>query len=241
MYDRAETQAANDDLWALVRAELGFGPDRLNRELPLWDIWEDPDLVLAQTCNLPYRLRLRGKVQIVGHPEYALPGCPPGHYNSVLIARQDDPRALEALLRARVVINQDHSQSGHVSIWSHAEALGIKPNIIGESGGHVVSAAQVAGGEADIAAIDAQSWRLIQRYDPQSARLREIERTVPTPATPFVCGLRQDVQDIRAALSSAIDALPAAQRAVINLQGLVQLPESACLDLPTPAHLQASA
>ncbi|WGW03390.1 phosphate/phosphite/phosphonate ABC transporter substrate-binding protein [Tropicibacter oceani] len=240
MYDRPECRAANDALWALVRAHLGYGPDQLNRTVGLWEGWEDPDLVLGQTCNLPYRLRLSGKVQVVGHPDYDLPGCPAGFYNSVLVARRDDDRSLAQLLSARALINQDHSQSGHLALWDHAQAMGITPNITGESGGQVFSAAMVADGAADIACIDAHSWRLIQRHDDHADTLREIDRTVPTPATPYICGAAQDVDAVRAGLSHAIAALPAQHRAEINLNGLVQLPARLMLDLPTPAHLLAT-
>ncbi|WP_425098866.1 phosphate/phosphite/phosphonate ABC transporter substrate-binding protein [Tropicibacter sp. S64] len=241
MYDRAELQPANDALWSLVREHLGFGPETLDREIGLWEGWEHPDLVLGQTCNLPYRTRLHGKVHVVGHPDFDLPHCPPGTYNSVLIARQDDPRSLEELLRARVVINQDHSQSGHLSLWDHADPLGIKPNITAESGGHVASVRMIADGDGDIAAIDAHTWRVIRRYDPHSSTLREIVRTRPTPATPYICSLSHDPVRIREALAHAIAALPLVHRIALNLKGVVQRPVSEMMALPHPPHLMATA
>lgn len=241
MYDRPELQAANDSLWSLVREQLGFGPVRLDREIGLKEGWSHPDLVLGQTCNLPYRLWLRDRVHVVGHPDFDLPFCQPGFYNSALIARKDDPRSLADLMAARVVINQDHSQSGHVTLWEYAQKNGFSPELSRESGGHVFSATMVAGGEADLAAIDAHSWRLIRRYDAHAAQLREIDRTRPTPAPPFICALRFDPAEVRAALRSAIGRLPATEKTLLNLRGVVEIPQATLLDIPTPDSLRAVA
>ncbi len=237
MYDRVETAAANDMLWALIRDELGFGPSELTRSDDLWDMWTAPDLILAQTCNLPYRLRLHGKVQLIGSPDYQLPGCPPGYYNSVLIARTDDTRALPDLLGARVLINQTHSQSGFAALWYHATNLGLAPNVTAETGGHVRSALAIAKGDGDLAAIDAMSWRLIKRHDPHAARLREVTRTAPTPATPFITSLGQSPAMIRDALQRAIVRLDQKTRETLSLYAVCALDESTYLDLPNPPTL----
>lgn len=239
MYDRPGTHHANDAFWALIRGHLGFGPATLTRDIDLWDLWESPDLVLAQTCNLPYRMRLKGKVQLLGSPDYHLPGCPPGYYNSVFVARADDPRDLRDLLKARVVINQHHSQSGHVALTEHAKTIGQAPSIIGESGGHVLSSIEIAEGRADLAVIDALSWRLIERLDARAKRLRTLDRTVPTPATPYITGATQDADRVRAALQRAIAAMPDDLRDTLSIHSLVELPEKAYLDLPIPAPLSA--
>jgi hypothetical protein len=59
MYDRPETRAATDRFWELTRDALSLrgidAPEALTRDRDPWDIWQAPDLVLAQTCGLPYR------------------------------------------------------------------------------------------------------------------------------------------------------------------------------------------
>jgi len=87
MYDRPETMAANDRLWALVRDGLRArgiaAPEALTRGAgAYWQAWEDPALVLSQTCGFPYRAKLHGKVTLVASPDYGLQGCPPGYYCS---------------------------------------------------------------------------------------------------------------------------------------------------------------
>ncbi|MFN7224061.1 MAG: hypothetical protein ACK4MS_08580, partial [Paracoccaceae bacterium] len=102
MYDRPETSAANDALWALIRDALRDrgrdAPQALTRgEAACWPAWQAPDLVLSQTCGLPFRSRLHDHVTLIGTPDYGVEGCAPGYYRSVLIARSDDPRQTEAM------------------------------------------------------------------------------------------------------------------------------------------------
>ncbi|WP_417724810.1 phosphate/phosphite/phosphonate ABC transporter substrate-binding protein [Salipiger sp.] len=234
MYDRPEAQAANDAFWQAIRARLGRGPETLDRTRGLQEVWCAGDLLLSQTCNLPWRLGLQGRAQLVGCPDYGLDDCPPGYYNSVLVARRDDPRDLDSLLAARVVINQGHSQSGYGALWALAAARGATPNITAESGGHIASARMVARGEADLACIDAHSLRGIRAFDPDAAELRAVATTAASPATPYITGPREDPAGIRAAMRAALGDLPPATRAALGLRDVVEMPAAAILSLPTP-------
>ena len=69
--------AANEALWMQTRCALGYGPDRLTQSDDFWQIWQDPDLLFSQTCGYPFRARLHKQVQLIGTPDYGLPGCPP--------------------------------------------------------------------------------------------------------------------------------------------------------------------
>ena len=242
MYDWPEVQAANDRLWFAVADRLRAGgldaPDALTREGELWSHWEAPDLLLSQTCGLPFRARLRGRVRLVGSPDYGLEGCPPGYYASKIIVRPADAGVDPSdWSRLRLVYNEDRSQSGWASILNHAAALGTSfASMIG-SGGHRVSARMVAEGAADIAAIDAQSWRMVQAYDPWAADLIVIGQTEPTPATPFItAGSATDAQvaAIRAALGAAVAAMPPDDRAVLYLRDVVSVSEADYLSVPNP-------
>lgn len=240
MYDRAETAAANDRFWALIRD--GFfargiaAPQNLTRgEAAFLPGWLSPDLVFAQTCGYPYRTLLHGKVVLVGTPDYGLPDCPAGHYNSVYIARRSDPRTdLAAFSGARFAFNDPMSQSGWAAPQTHAAALGVHLPPTLRTGAHVRSALAVLDGRADLAALDALAWEMVVRHDSFAAGLRAVARTDPTPALPFIAGVSIDPDAAFAALSDAVAALAPADRATLHLRGVLRLPAAAYLAVPNP-------
>ena len=242
MYDWPEAQSANDRLWLAIadglRARGINAPAALTRDDDLWGQWEAPDLVLSQTCGLPYRARLLGKVRLVGSPDYGLDGCPPGYYASKIVVRKADADvAPDDWSKLRLVYNEDRSQSGWASILNHAAALGASFASAQGSGGHRNSVQMVADGAADIGAIDAQSWRLAQAYDPWAEQLAVIGQTEPTPATPFItAGDASDerVALIRAALDEGVAAMSDDDRAVLHLRGVADVPHDAYIAVPTP-------
>ena len=234
MYDRPELRAETDALWASMRDALrGRGldaPDSLTRDRDIWDIWQSPDLVLAQTCGLPFRTRLAGRVRLVATPDYGLPGCPPGHYCSVILARSAD---LPAPLR--VAINDPLSQSGWAALHAWADARGLALGPVDVTGSHAASARAVANGEADLAAIDAQTWRLLVRHDGADPAL-EIARTPPTPGLPLITADAHDPARLRSALVAALAALPLATRDALYLRGFVQIDANRYLAIPIPPN-----
>ena len=191
MYDFGPAQAANDRLWALIRDALRAdghnAPETLTRgEGAYWPAWESPALVLSQTCGYPYRARLHGHVTLVGTPDYGLPGCPPGHYRSVFVARRDDPRAtLQDFAGAPMAFNEDLSQSGWAAPAHHLLSLGLTPAPALRSGGHRLSVQAVAEGRADLAGVDALTWAMLQGHEPAADRLKFVAETALTPALPY--------------------------------------------------------
>lgn len=240
MYDWAETAAANDRFWDLIRdgflARGMTAPEKLTRgKMAYMPGWLSPDLIFSQTCGYPYRAVLHGKVTLVGTPVYGLPGCPPGFYNSVFIARRDDPRqTLAGFDGARFAYNEALSQSGWAAPQIHAAALGLRLSPTLRSGGHRASALAVAEGRADLAAVDALSWAMLLRYDDFTGHLHEIARTAPTPALPYISGPGADAAGILAALQDAVAALTGDDRAVLYLRAVVHLPAAAYLAVPNP-------
>lgn len=236
MYDMPALQPANDRFWAAIRERLGYGPERLDRGIDGWDAWQSEQLLLGQTCSLPYRAQLHGRVRLVGTPDYGLPGCPAGHYNSVLVVRADDPRAeLVAFDGARVAFNDGLSQSGWAAPYAHFAAAGLAVGPSVATGAHVASAEAVRDGVADIAALDALTWALLNENRPETVRgLRELERTAPTPALPYVTGARQDAVRIADAIEAAIGDISQQDRTALHLLGLVRIPATEYLAQPIP-------
>lgn len=235
MYDRPETAAANDHFWTLVRTHLAHGPETLSRSDDPWAIWNSPDLLLSQTCGLPYRTRLYGEVDLVGTPDYGLPGCQPGYYNSVFVARrEDDDQPLLQFSGRCFAYNDGLSQSGWAAPMVHMHDRNILPGALFETGSHQRSAAAVAEGHADFAALDALSWEMIRAYDNFADQLVEITRSEPTPALPYITALGGDAPALFDAIETAIRDLDNSSRDVLHLKGLVPLQPSDYLSVPTP-------
>lgn len=240
MYDFGPFQAANDRLWALIRdglRERGVkAPDALTRgEHAYWTAWQSPDLLLSQTCGYPFRARLHDRVGYVGTPDYGVEGCAPGWYRSIFVVRADDARdSLAAFDGARFAYNEDLSQSGWAAPQTHAAKLGIRLPPAVQTGGHRLSAQAVAEGRADIAALDAVTFALMQDADPVTARLRVVAMTDPTPGLPYITAAGRNTQPIFAAVEAAIAALAPEDRTALRLQGIVRIPAAIYLAVPNP-------
>lgn len=240
MYDRPDTMAANDRLWGLIRdglrARALAAPETLSRDgARLFDQWLAPGLVLSQTCGLPYRAELHGRVTLIGTPDYGVEGAPPGYYRSHIVVRADDARArLAEFAGARLAYNSGRSQSGWASIANHwPGALGCRYL---PTGAHVNSVIAVAGGRADLAAIDAVTWELLKRSEPATAGVRVLETTPPTPGLPLIASAGRDPAPFFDAAAEAIAALQPDDRAALRLRGLVRIAPEAYLAVPTPPH-----
>lgn len=236
MYDMPHLRDPHDRFWDAIRASLGYGPDQLTRGGDPWAEWQSPDLLLAQTCGLPYRARLHGSVTLVGAPDYDLPDCPPGHYFSYLIRRRDDPRALADLSRQGVMaFNDPLSQSGWAAPLAHLEERKLKPGETLQTGAHIESIKAVLYGKADYAAIDALTLLLWASEDTDAAAfLDAFDRTEPTPALPYITARGRDPKSIFDSIETAISNLSHEDRCALRLTGIVHLPPSAYLALPIP-------
>ncbi len=239
MYDMPALQPANDRFWTLIRDHLGLGPPRLTRDRDFWEIWQDPDLVFAQTCGMPYRTKLHDTVQLVGTPDYGLPGCPPGYYRSIFVARAKDNRPLSELVRGCFAYNEPLSQSGWSAPITHLSELGLSPDTLLQTGAHAASAQAVASGQADLASLDLLTWLLLREHTDLGEALREVELTTPTPALPYITSNTRDAAQLNSALGKAVSDLALQDRSALHLRGLVDIPAEHYLRVPTPPSPQA--
>jgi len=237
MYDWTEVRDETDALWSAVRARLGgTGPRAVDRATDMWAAWRSPDLFLGQTCGFPYRTALHGRATLVGTPDYGLPGLEPGYYQSVMVARTDEAGAdWRDFLDRRLAINGPDSQSGWAAPQNMAAEASGRFTRVRETGSHRQSAEDVAAGHADIAAIDAVTWRLVERFRPDVVRrLTILTRTPPTPGLPFITGRATLAPALFDALGAAIATLPSS---TTGLRGIVAIPAEAYLAVPVPAPL----
>jgi ABC-type phosphate/phosphonate transport system substrate-binding protein len=194
--------------------------------------WTDPALLLSQTCGRPYKAHLHGRVTLVGTPDYGLEGCPPGHYQSLVIAREDDPRDdLAAFAQARFAFNDEGSQSGFAALAAEAPEVLRGPRL--HTGSHRASTLAVREGRADFAAIDAVTFRHLTAAS-ETTGLRIVHRTTPRPGLPLITSATQDPAPIFAATAEAVAALSPEDRACLGLVGLIRIPSDAYLALPDP-------
>ncbi len=236
MYATPYTAASNARLWAGIRDRLRdagiAAPDKLTLTPgPLLDHWRDPDLILSQTCSLPFRSALKDDVALVGTPDYRVKGCPAGYYYSVIIARAEDTRSsLSAFKKARFAYNDPMSQSGWASLaLEHPEVL---TGPLVQTGSHRASVMAVRSGEADFAAIDAVTWRLICSAV-EATGLQVIHQTQPTAGLPLITAKTRHSPVKFEVVKGAIDALTPDDSYVLGLHDLIAIPPSA-YDLPLP-------
>lgn len=239
MYDLEELHAATDAWWrGLVRAFRRHGvadvPALLTRARP--DIWCDPTLLFAQTCGYPLTHRFAGRLQVVATPCYAADGCAGAEYCSLIVVREGDPvTALDDLRGRTAAINAPESHSGWNVLRAMVAPLAERGRFFGHvitTGSHALSLAAVAGGVADVAAIDAVNHTLLARHRPRAlGGTRILQRSPRAPGLPYVTSVdtsADTIERLRAGLFEALaDPGLAACREALLIDGAEVLPLAA--------------
>ena len=238
MYDRPESRAATDRFYTLFRQHLAKSPPELSRDETHW---LNPDLLLSQTCSLPYRAILHNDVRLVATPVHDL-RCAAGYYYSVIVVRESDKRTeLEEFSKSTLAINSPVSQSGWAAMDQLARQRNLDFDQIIETGSHQKSAEAVAEGDADIAAIDAVSWSMITRWDPFAPNLRVLEETQATPALPYITAMKNNPAPLQDALLSAVRDLSDEDQQTLCLIDItyIQPSEYLTMHIPPAPHISA--
>jgi len=236
-YDHGPATLANDRLWNVIAGRLrdaGFGavPDQLDRSRPLEAIWDDPDLLLAQTCGYPFMSRWRDRLRYVATFRYRSPGCEGAFHRSRFVVHADNEAAGLADLRGRrAAINEPLSNSG-VNLFRAALAPLAKGQrffaSVAETGSHRASLQLLASGEADIAAVDCVTYAHIERFEPALvAPLRTLGWSARTPCLPLVTARAttdRELAGMRRALREALsDKRIASDLGTLMIDGIEQL------------------
>ncbi len=242
MYMRDELLEAHHAFYGLIRKHLhnkGIdSPAQITQPLDLYNSWTSPDLLLSQTCGMPYRLRLHRQVKLIGTPDYQLEGCTAGYYRSAIIVRRDSAeQSLAQYQNAVFTYNAKDSQSGYAAAYQHARRHGFWFEKKLPSGSHQNSAVKVAEGVADIAAIDAMTWRLLQKYERFTDTLTVLDWTDPTPGLPYITSITQDDGLLFDAVSAAIAELTPGVRALLHLYSLEKIDADDYLSVSTPPDM----
>ncbi|MGE0970157.1 phosphate/phosphite/phosphonate ABC transporter substrate-binding protein [Klebsiella sp. WOUb02] len=185
-------------LWRALReilAARGVAVDDLPTRWPREELlshWDDPQLLLSQTCGYPLVTRLP-EVQIVGCFHYAAAGCEGANYRSLLVSQAaNQHRTLADFRQRRAVCNSPDSQSGYNALRKMVAPLAESGRFFSAvrwSGSHRQSLIELQQGTADIAAIDCVSWALLQRHEPALLTgLSVIGRSPLAPGLPLISG-----------------------------------------------------
>ncbi|MFZ1814594.1 MAG: PhnD/SsuA/transferrin family substrate-binding protein [Rhizobiaceae bacterium] len=236
MYDLPELRPQWDRLWQAVRQELaaqGIAVEAgLVRDADYHQNWYKPGLLLGQTCGWPF---------VCGVRDHALPfvrfdfgvASTPGHYFSQIIASPSlADRIAEKGWRAamddpaiRFAVNSRDSQSGFRALGELADwPVELPTGRLVISGSHRNSIKAVAQGEAEISAIDAVSWQLLERFEPAAAGVRLAGHTSEVPGLPLIISKANALHlpVVRDALEKAVRNLSPADRTALLIVGLVE-------------------
>ena len=223
MYDRPELFEAHNELWQLIHEQIVGSPKILSRNISPWDLWTSPKLFLAQTCSSPYRKTLHKTTIYVGTADYDLPNCPPGYYNSVIISRPG--YELLELKNCAFGYNENISHSGWTAPMTHFRNLNIAPKSLVETGSHRASVKLVASGKIEFAAIDAQSWRFIKKYDDFAKSVEVVDHTKATPGLPFITSQTSLRKNLFDSIRKAIEVLSEKYRSLLFLNNFITIDE----------------
>jgi ABC-type phosphate/phosphonate transport system substrate-binding protein len=237
MYDFPDVRKATDAWWSglahhLSRAGIAEVPSSLLRRDDLIEQWQDPALLISQTCGYLLTHQLRADLRPVATPHYTAPGCTGAAYASVILARADHPGAALADFKGGVAVySRNYSHAGYNAFRSMIAPLaGGRPffsRVIG-SGSHLDSIATLAAGAGDLATIDCIIHAFVSRWRPDSlAGTRVLGFTAPAPAPPYVAPISasdDQVARLRQALDAAVrDPDLAATRDDLFISGLSHL------------------
>ncbi|MEX1034528.1 MAG: PhnD/SsuA/transferrin family substrate-binding protein [Sneathiella sp.] len=228
MYDWPEIGDATNEYWKALRdalADHGFTPPQyLTRPDDPLPLWRSPELLLAQTCGLPYAELLSTVVSLVGTPAYDI-DCGAGSYFSVIVVHKDSNiETLADLEGATFGYNDPLSQSGVAAFFFHLYMADISETKIGKTErvmSHRNAILQLSRRRIDIASIDAVTWELAMRHEEAASNLRIIAQTSPTPGLPYITSQRgkSEVDRIHRAVVEAIASLPNSTRDAQLLTG----------------------
>jgi len=182
-YDFASTRAALDTVWRETRTLLateGFSrtPRTLDHEATATALWAHPELTLSQCCGLDLFNPLTRNVVPFAAPVMTL-DVTPGMYFSHIVARAAPDMRSPPI----VAINDHCSHSGNTAVRAWLDGNGHQDYEVVVSGSHARSIKALQSGRADLAAIDALSWRYLD-----SMGVEIIGASSPAPAPPFITG-----------------------------------------------------
>ncbi|CAB4791299.1 unannotated protein [freshwater metagenome] len=241
MYDFPEVQNSTEKLLTALVDALESCNETAHVQTPdssvhaeLMKMWRSKDMVLSQSCGLPYMEELHQFVNVIGTPTWTDVSDERGRYQTVIVVRESlGVSSIAEVGGLRPVVSNLQSLSGWCSLGVALSEVTTEPSFVQpftQSGGHAKSLQMLQDDEADIASIDAATFRLLSRHRPTLVKnVRVIGYGPLVPATPFIvsktCGVSTD--KVRQAIEEAFQS-PSLQEALnhIGISGFVRLANS---------------
>jgi len=198
MYDFPEVQDSTQKLLVALVGALESCNEKAHVLTPdssvhaeLMNMWRSADMVMSQSCGLPFIEELHQFVNVIGTPLWTDVSDERGRYQTVIVSREALGISSIAEVRGmRPVVSNTQSLSGWCSLGVALSEVTTDPTFvqpITQSGGHAASLQMLQDGEADIASIDSATFRLLSRHRPALVNnLRVIGYGPLVPATPII-------------------------------------------------------
>lgn len=216
-YDLPGSHAALDRFWKTIRSYLLdltietplYLPKKLTRQLSSEQMWQHPGLILSQCCGPDLFRPTTERLDVIARPVFDILNCEPGFYYSHIIS----PSSVLPP-SPRVVANAPSSRSGYLALRQWLQRHQLTPGQLHFSGSHQQSILWIKEGRADLAAIDAHSWRWLE--DPN---LTIIDQTDSAPTPPFVMHRQSPIST--GIMAGALRAALAEHRDAVGISGLL--------------------
>jgi ABC-type phosphate/phosphonate transport system substrate-binding protein len=164
-------------------------------EFDFESLWQHPGLLLAQTCWGPLEVWLGVNVDVIGQEDYTgIDGGDRELYSSAIVMRASEAGGpqqsiVRKLYDLRLAYNAGDSMSGYIALERMLHASGLDFHVFRDrivSGGHRNSIRMVAGGQADVAAVDCKTWALALSHEPAAKELAVVGWTPMRKGLPFI-------------------------------------------------------
>ena len=218
MYDFPELREATDAWWKGVTKHMRLRgiadtPDALTRNRSLDSLWRNEKLLFSQCCGFDVMNSYKDHLSVLMVSNWDVEQCSTGQYCSFVVVHEgNDAKDLSELKGSVAVINGKESHSGMNALFSTVQPFSEEGKFfkaIHISGAHADSLRYVQTGQADVAAIDAVTFTLLQQYRPTAVEgLRVLCQTKPAPALPYVTSIHTPLakqQAMQTALAAAFN------------------------------------